>query len=104
MLTIASLDIIPVVLIQTISGVLHGLGKTNVSVIAFAIGGIIKLILNLTLIPIVGIYGAVIATIVSHIISFLICYTVLRKNIKNIFSLKLFINSYGQKGYQIIKK
>ena len=106
MLKISSLDIIPVVLIQTINGALHGLGKTNISVIAFAVGGVVKLILNIALIniPTIGLYGAIIATIISHIVSFLICFFSLRLNIKNMFSFKLFINSYGKKGYKTIKK
>ena len=92
MLKIAALDIIPVVLIQTVSGALHGLGKTNTTVIAFAIGGIVKLILNLILIQTLGIYGAVISTIISHIISFLICFIVLNKNIENVFNFKKILN------------
>lgn len=105
MLKIASLDILLVVLIQTINGALQGLGKVNVSVIAFGIGGIIKLILNVTLLSIqeIGIYGAIISTIISHLVSFLICLIVLKKNIGNVFTFKLLLKSYGEKRYKKTK-
>jgi stage V sporulation protein B len=97
-LKLASLDIIFVVLTQTINGALQGLGKVNIPVIAFGIGVCIKLVLNIILIRIqsIGIYGAIISTIISHIVSFIICFIVLKKNLKNAVSLKLFINSYKQ--------
>lgn len=102
MLKMAAIDIIPVVLIQTINGALHGLGKTNITVVAFAIGGIVKFILNIILIPIpkIGIYGAIISTIISHSISLIICYIVLKKNIHNIFNFREIIDSYGKKRYK----
>ena len=56
---------------QTISGALQGLGKVMIPTIALTIGIIIKLILNLVLIPIpeVGIYGAVIGSAMCHMVS-----------------------------------
>ena len=58
MLQLSSITIIFIVLTQTINGALQGLGKVNIPVIAFALGGAIKLILNLVLVPInrIGIY------------------------------------------------
>ncbi len=90
MLKIYALDIIPVLLLQTINGVLHGMGKTNITVIAFAVGGIVKIVLNLLLMSIlrIGINGAIISTIISHLISFLICYIFLRKYIKDVLFFK----------------
>ena len=105
MLKIAALDIVPVVLIQTINGALHGLGKTNITVIAFAVGGIIKLLLNLVLIPIktFGIYGAIISTIISHSISLIICFIVLNKNIKNIFNFKKISKPTAKRVIKLVK-
>ena len=104
MLKVAALDIIPVVLIQTLSGALHALGKTNTTILAFAIGGSVKVVLNFILVPIpkIGIYGAIIATIISHIISFLICYIVLKKCMNNLLNFKKIIKSYGKKRYKFI--
>ncbi len=51
-LQISAVSIIFIVLEQTISGTLQGLGKTIVPAIALSVGVIIKLILNLVLIPI----------------------------------------------------
>lgn len=74
---------------QTINGALQGLGKIFVPAIALTIGVIVKLILNIILVPISpevfplgGAAGAAFATDVCHIIAFLIVFTVLRKNVK----------------------
>jgi len=74
---------------QTINGALQGLGKIFVPAIALTIGVIVKLILNVILVPISpevfplgGAAGAAFATDVCHIIAFLIVFTVLRKNVK----------------------
>lgn len=93
MLQLSALTIIFVVLIQTINGALQGLGKVNVPVIAFALGGIIKLILNLILIPIykIGIYGAIISSIISDICIFFICFVALKKSLRNKISIKKFV-------------
>lgn len=93
MLQLSSFTIIFIVLTQTINGALQGLGKVNVPVVAFAIGGAIKLILNLVLIPInkIGIYGTIISSIVSDICIFIICFMSLRKNLESRFSINKFI-------------
>ena len=91
MLKVASWTIIVVVLIQTINGALQGLGKVNTPVIAFAISAIIKLILNLILIPLVGIKGAIVSSIISHIVAFIICFTTLKRNFNISFKLSKFI-------------
>ena len=80
MLMTASWTIIFVVLIQTINGALQGLGKVNTPVIAFAISAIIKLILNIKLLPIIGVKGAIISSIISHIMALTICFVSLKKN------------------------
>ena len=79
-----SLTIILTLLIQTTSGALQGLGKVMVPAISGGIGLIIKLILNLVLIPIpsIGVNGAAIASVIYHIFSFSIVFYVLNKTVK----------------------
>lgn len=91
MLEFASWTIIFVVLTQTINGALQGLGKVNTPVIAFAIGAVIKLVFNILLIPIVGVKGAIIASILSHITSFIICFISLKRNLDIRFNLNKFL-------------
>ena len=49
---ISCLGIIFILIEQTVGAALHGIGKVFIPAIALAIGGIIKLILNLSLVPI----------------------------------------------------
>ncbi len=81
LLKISSLSIIFVLLSQTISGALQGLGKVMIPTIALAIGVLCKLALNIVLIPIpeVGIYGAAIGTVACHVVSFTIEFIALAK-------------------------
>lgn len=74
MLKLSSWSIIFVVLTQTITGVMQGLGKFNTIIIILSIGCITKILLNMILLPIqtIGIYGAIIATLVSQLIVCLI--------------------------------
>lgn len=83
LLSLASFCIIFSLLIQTISGILQGLGKTKVLLVSSFIGLIIKIIANFVLIPIPEIYekGAIIGNILSNFISFIILYIALKKNI-----------------------
>lgn len=84
LLQISALTIIFTVLAQTVNGALQGLGKIMVPAIALGTGVFAKLILNLILVPIpqIGANGAAIASVVCHIISFTIGFSVLRKNMK----------------------
>lgn len=91
MLKYSAWTIIFVVLIQTINGALQGLGKVNIPVIAFAIGAIIKLVFNLILISQVGVKGAIISSILSHVTSFIICFASLKKNINIKFRIDKFL-------------
>ena len=91
MLKYSAWTIIFVVLIQTINGALQGLGKVNVPVIAFAIGAFIKIGFNLILIPLIGVKGAIISSIISHFISFIICFISLKNNINIKFKVSKFI-------------
>lgn len=96
-LQVSALSIIFIVLEQTISGVLQGIGKTMIPAISLGIGVIIKFILNLILIPINpekfvlgGTAGAAIATAICHMVAFLIDFKVMNKSIK----LKINIKNY----------
>jgi len=84
LLQISAITIIFTVLAQTINGALQGLGKIKVPAIALGCGVLTKLITNIVLIPIEGIYenGAAIGSVLCHIVSFTIVYTVLKKTVK----------------------
>ena len=86
---VSCLGIIFIVLEQTISGALHGLGKMITPAIALGIGVIIKLILNCILVPINlnnfilgGTAGAAFSTVICHLVVVIIEFKILRKNIK----------------------
>lgn len=86
-LQISSISIVFVILAQTISGALQGLGKELIPAKAFGIGIIIKIICNIILIkiPSVGIKGAAIGTVLCNLVAFVISY----KYLKNITNIKL---------------
>lgn len=95
---ISCLSIIFIVLEQTISATLHGLGKLFVPAVALGTGVIIKLILNLLLVPINpevfilgGTAGAAFATAVCHIIAVSIEFKVLKKDIDLKIDYKKFL-------------
>jgi len=83
-LQVSALAIIFTVLDQTINGTLQGIGKAMVPAKALGCGVIVKLILNLILVPIpsIGTLGAAIGSLACHVVAFSIAFTVLRKNIK----------------------
>ena len=83
LLSLASLGIIFSMLTQTINAILQGIGKNKTPLYASCFGLIIKIISNIILIPIEGIFekGAIIGNILSSITSFIIVYIELRKNI-----------------------
>ena len=93
LLQISSLTIIFTILAQTVNGVLQGLGKLSIPAIALGIGVIVKLIMNLILVPIQGIgaAGAAWGSVVCHLISFLIGFSVLKKNMKLDLNFNKFI-------------
>lgn len=93
LLQISSLAIIFTVLAQTINGALQGLGKVMVPAIAFSIGVVVKLILNIILIPIpsIGIIGAAIGTIACNVIACIIGFSVLKKNMDIKFQFSKYI-------------
>ena len=92
LLSLASISIIFSMITQTIYGILQGIGKNKVSVYASTIGLIVKIICNIILIPIAGVYekGAIVGNIMSNFISFIIAYSIMKKNIfldESIFKL-----------------
>lgn len=93
LLAISAFTIIFTSLAQTINGALQGLGKIKVPAIALGCGVIVKFIANLLLIPMAGIYenGAAIGSVLCHIVSFTIVYTVLKKTVKLEFSVSALI-------------
>ena len=93
LLQISSIAIIFIVLAQTINGALQGLGKVMVPAIAFSVGVVVKLILNLVLIPnpAIGINGAAIGTIACNVIACIIGFTVLKKNMDIKFKFSKYI-------------
>lgn len=97
-LQVSATSILFIVLEQTISGVLQGIGKPIVPAIALAVGVVFKLILNLILVPINpsefilgGTAGAAFSTTVCHLVSFLIGMTVMKKSIKLKLNLKKYV-------------
>ena len=84
LLQISSLAIIFTLLTQTINGIFHGLGKAIVPAISLGFGVIIKLIFNLVLIPIpmFGVAGAAIGTVICNIVVFFIEILILKNTIK----------------------
>ena len=92
-LQLCSLTIILTLLIQTTNGALQGLGKVMVPAISGGVGLLIKLILNLILIPIpsIGVNGAAIASVIYHIFSFAIVFYVLKKTVNLDFNFAKYI-------------
>lgn len=87
-LQISATSILFIVLEQTISGVLQGIGKPIIPAISLSIGVIIKFILNCILIPINpdkfilgGTAGAALATTICHLVAFLIDIHIMKKYI-----------------------
>lgn len=89
LLAISALTITFTALAQTINGALQGLGKIRVPAIALGCGVLTKLMVNILLIPVEGIYenGAAIGSVLCHVVSFTIVYNVLKHTIKLNFSM-----------------
>jgi len=94
LLQINAISVLFAMLSQTINGILQGMGKSNVPLIAFSIGIIFKFFTNIILISnqIIGIKGAVIGNIICNSIVFIIGIVSLKKNIDFKFNkINLFI-------------
>ncbi len=84
LLRLASVSIIFSSLTQTISGILQGVGEVKSYLKVISISMIIKLILNLILIPIDGLLekGAVISSIIYDIIIFIFVYNKMKEMLR----------------------
>ena len=93
LLQLTSISIIFSILSQTINGALQGFGKVISPTIALGIGVVIKLILNLVLLPIpeLNIYGASIASTICNMISFVIVFNILKKYVRLDLPVKKFV-------------
>lgn len=93
LLQIFSLTIIFAVLMQTTNGALQGLGRIMVPAITSFIGVMLKLILNLVLVPNpnIGVNGAAIASVVNNFVAFFLSFIILRKTIKLNLNFSKFI-------------
>jgi len=93
LLQISALTIIFTILAQTVNGALQGLGKLAVPAIALGTGVVAKLIMNLILVPMpeIGAAGAAWGSVMCHLISFLIGFSVLKKNMKLDLNFNKFI-------------
>ena len=91
--SVSAISVIFMILEQTVNGALQGIGKIITPAVALSIGVCMKLIVNLTLIPIsqIGILGASIGTILCHAISFTIGFCILRKNLRLNLNFSKFI-------------
>ena len=93
LLQLISVSVIFSILDQTINGALQGFGKVIVPAVALGIGVIVKLILNLILLPIpeLNVYGAAIGSIACHMVAFMIVFNVLKRNVKLDLPFRKFI-------------
>lgn len=84
LLALTTITMTFVALNYVINGGLYGLGKIHIPAISLAIGGVIKLVLNIVLIsnPNINIYGATISSIICQGIAFIYCLIYLNKYIK----------------------
>ncbi|MBQ6582806.1 MAG: polysaccharide biosynthesis protein [Mogibacterium sp.] len=82
-LQISAFTMIFVALGHTLQGALFGLGRMYTPAVALTVGSVIKVFLNLILIsnPKIGMYGAVISSLICQLITFTIIVVVLRRTI-----------------------
>lgn len=93
LLQLISVSVIFSILDQTINGALQGFGKVMIPAIALGIGCLVKLFLNLVLLPIpsLNVYGAAIGSIACHAVAFSIVFNVLKKYVKLDLPFKKFV-------------
>lgn len=82
LLQLSSVVVIFTLMNQTLSGALQGLGKVSVPAIGLACGAVVKLVVNLVLIPTIGINGAAIGSIASSLTAMVIELVCLYKTLK----------------------
>ena len=82
LLQLSSVIVIFTLMNQTLNGALQGLGKVMIPAISLACGAIVKVIINLTLIPIIGVNAAAIGSIACSLTAMTIELHCLHKNLK----------------------
>lgn len=84
LLKINAISILFAMLAQTINGILQGIGKSNIPLLAFSIAMICKFLSNIILISNknIGIKGAVLGNIICNVVVFTIGLRKLKKHIK----------------------
>ena len=93
LLRISAFSILFITIEQIISGMLHSIGKTTIIIKATIMESIVKILLNIILVPKVnfilgGAKGAAFSTLISHILIDIILMTSLIKETKIHFNLK----------------
>ena len=93
LLQLIAVSVLFSILDQTINGALQGFGKVMIPAIALGIGCLVKLVLNLVLLPIpeLNVYGAAIGSIACHAVAFTIVFNVLKKYVKLDLPFKKFV-------------
>ena len=93
LLQISALTIFFTVLVQTMNGVLQGIGKVMVPAKAFAVGVLAKFIFNMIFIriPMFGANAAAAGSVLCHVIIFTIEFMVIKKAIGFKFEFKKYI-------------
>lgn len=81
LLQMSSVGIVFLAVIQTLSGVLNGMGKVFVPVIGLGLGAVVKIVLSLVLIgnPAVNIYGAPVGTVLCYVLAAAVDYAVVAR-------------------------
>lgn len=104
-LQVASISIFYLAILQVTNGILQGTGKVWIPIISLSVGVIIKIILNVVLVPIdsIGILGAEIATASCYCIALLINLFILKKqgviklSFKILFLMLIAVLTYASK-------
>jgi stage V sporulation protein B len=80
-------------LMQTMNGILQGMGKPMVPVIALSIGMLFKIVISYTLtaIPQINVFGSALGTVTAYLVAAIIEIIYVRKAMNIKFSLKEFI-------------
>lgn len=89
----ASVGVLFLALVQTLTGILQGVGKQHVPVVNLAIGGVVKVVVMLTLMrnPAIEIQGAAISTVACYAVAgildaiYLVRYLKLKINVADTF-------------------
>lgn len=90
-LAIQSFTILFATLSIATSGILQGLGEVTLPARHLLIGVVVKLVLNLCLIPLWGISGAALSTVLAYVVAMALNMIAIRRHIKIKWDLKRFL-------------